>query len=84
MKILIVLLAIASQYAPGVMNNTILIKHHLDAGGWFNIYGEEYDKWSIYDDDFTINGYTHMDNFDMMSFLHKIGVDMEKVERECD
>jgi len=39
------------------------------------------DSWSIDETDYTIEGYTSMDNFDMYSYMEKfVGVDMDKVQ----
>ena len=38
------------------------------------------DQWQINEDEQTINGYTTMDNFDMLWFLHCIGVKREVVD----
>jgi len=37
-------------------------------------------RWSIDENEIEVTGYTGQDNFDMHDFLHKIGVNMEKVE----
>lgn len=38
------------------------------------------DKWGIDNHEFTIEGETGMDNFDMHEFFDKIGIDPTKVE----
>ena len=55
-----------------------LIKNHSKEGAKYGIQYPE-DEWSIYETDESLEGYTSMDNFDMESFMRRIGVDMSKV-----
>ena len=51
----------------------------VNQGTKLNFYCLE-DRWSIYETDHTIEGYTHMNNFDIGEFFEKIvKVDMSKV-----
>ena len=56
-----------------------LIRNHGEEG---EKYGIQYctDTWSIHEDGELMEGYTSMDNFDMESFMKRIGVDMSKVK----
>ena len=36
------------------------------------------DPWSITEEEYCIQGYTSMDNFDMEFYMKKIGIDVEK------
>ncbi|MDY0215288.1 MAG: hypothetical protein RBS24_07260 [Bacilli bacterium] len=40
--------------------------------------GFKEDPWYITEDEFCIEGYTSMDNFDMKFYMEKIGIDVEK------
>jgi len=42
------------------------------------------EAWDIRQTDYSLEGDTFMDNFDMAKFLELIGVDMSKVEYFCD
>lgn len=64
------------------------IKNHIEESNNFivhrgpqtQIYNRPHDAWHIEENDKAIWGDTSMDNFDMMWFLLKIGVDEENVE----
>lgn len=67
------------------------IRNHIEEGKkiveqdpnafWENDCGfEAYDEWEIKESWTEIDGYTTMDNFDMETFLKKIGVPEDKVE----
>lgn len=45
-------------------------------------YSEE--GWSISENEHEVEGYTFMDNFDMMEFLEKIGVKDEHIHMSGD
>lgn len=82
----------SSSFVIGKANITAeqadLIRNHMSVGkkmmkddprvdlGWI----EGIDTWSISESDFTISGWTSMDNFNMHEFLKIIGVDLSKVE----
>lgn len=51
---------------------------------WYNDYETrcgERDKWSIYEEEDIITGYTTMDNFDIYNYMYRIGIDDNKIER---
>ena len=41
---------------------------------------DEGDAWYVYENDNTLEGNCHMDNFDMYSFMEFIGIDLDKVK----
>ena len=43
-------------------------------------YYDEYNEWKIIDKNDYIQGFTWMDNFDMTTFLEKIGIKSENIE----
>jgi len=65
-----------------------LIYHHIEVSHLFSssqkIYNSRYDQWNITELDDRIEGYTSMDNFDMLWFLEKIGVNPVHVKYERD
>ncbi len=44
---------------------------------WWN---EDHDQWDIIEKDYLVRGDTCMDNFDMATFLSRIGVPMHEVD----
>lgn len=53
-----------------------MIKSHADSEGC-----ENYDAWDITENEFSVDGSTSMDNFDMHYFLtHLVGVDSNDIE----
>lgn len=61
------------------------IKNHIEAAKELKMddsYYDKWDKWSITETDYSIHGFTIMDNFNMSKFLRLIGVDGEDVEWE--
>ena len=40
---------------------------------------DDYDRWSIEADELTVRGSTSMDNYSMQDYLHRIGINMDKV-----
>ena len=56
----------------------ILIKNHSEEGSKYGI-AYPMDSWNIYEEDHVLEGYTNMDNFDMKTFMERIGVDVSKV-----
>jgi hypothetical protein len=52
------------------------IKNHMEIAKVLNIdtYYDEWNRWDITEEDDYIKGFTNMDNFDMETFLRKIGV----------
>ena len=50
------------------------IKNHIKVAQILMNQGHEEDAWSIYDDDYYIEGHTNMDNFDMEEFFELIDV----------
>ena len=58
----------------------VAIKKHIEFGNDMGVYGSDIDAWSISESDFTISGYTSMDNFSMRDFLEKIGVPEDKIK----
>lgn len=59
-----------------------LIKDHVNVVKNFmkDIYCEERDKWYIIENEYSIEGNTIMDNFDMNQFLNYIGIKDEDIE----
>lgn len=63
-----------------------LIRNHIqytkDGALWLHSKNPDYiDAWEITEDDFQLRGRTFMDNFDMISFLEWMGVNMEVVKQ---
>lgn len=52
----------------------------LHRGPTSEIYNNPGDAWQITETEYEIGGQTSMDNFDMMWFLRKIGVDEDHIE----
>lgn len=63
-----------------------LIHNHLDFAKKYHppaaIYSEDHSGWKITEKDDTIEGYTSMDNFDMMWLLLEIGIDEDHIKYE--
>ena len=65
-----------------------MIKNHIERSNDYivhrgpqrQIYNRDHDAWNIEESDKKIEGNVSMDNFDMMWFLLKIGVDEDDVE----
>lgn len=43
---------------------------------------DECDEWSIKETEDVVEGYTFMDNFDIVDFMVRIGVDVNKIDVE--
>jgi hypothetical protein len=58
-----------------------LIIDHIMYGKKFGVeYCEKHDEWKIKETEFTIEGDTSMDNFDMEHYLDEIGVSSEHIK----
>ena len=63
------------------------IKDHMnvaEALGCVDDYCSEWDGWSITETKTAIEGYTTMDNFDMLTFLRTIGIKEKDIDYERD
>ena len=66
----------------------LLIFNHIEASHAISLrtgeslYNRSHDAWAITEDDEKIMGDTSMDNFDMMWFLDKIGINRDYIHYE--
>lgn len=62
-----------------IFDHASIVNDLYDQGSQMN-FGSPDDEWSIRETDWTIEGYTHMDNFDMYEFLkHIVKLDLNYV-----
>jgi len=71
-----------SQFQMDLIMNHIEESHQfiIHRGPQTEIYNSPGDAWRITETDDSIEGWTSMDNFDMLWFLDKIGVKKEHIE----
>ena len=58
------------------------IHNHIEEGEKLGMYANEHDAWNIRDRGGALKLSTNMDNFDMTTFLKRIGVDRDLLEWE--
>jgi len=60
------------------------IENHIEVAESLDMYPDISDAWHIDSDDYKVEGWTSMDNFDMHKFLNLIGVPAEAVKWEYE
>lgn len=63
---------ISKKFLTG--NQIYKIKHHVEDIDKYEPRCSKHDQWTIEENEAYISGFTHMDNFDMWSYLKDIGV----------
>ena len=56
------------------------IHNHIEEGPEYDIHADGEWQWSIDETKYLVKGSVWLDNFDMWTFLKRIGVDMDHVE----